>query len=133
MPPKYSFFQSLQRMAAALQGRETPDSREGQLRAVAKRLGMTYKPVEEFSSRNLLTEFQLFRQGRNRTIRNILEKQADDMETKIQIFDYRYETGFKSSRRTWDQTVFFVQSKHCLLYTSPSPRDLSTSRMPSSA
>ena len=24
-------------------------------------------------------------------------------------------------------------AKHCLLYTSPSPRDLSTSRMPSSA
>ena len=29
----------------------------------------------------------------------------------------------------WDK----VQSKSCLLYTSPSPRDLSTSRMPSSA
>ena len=26
-----------------------------------------------------------------------------------------------------------IQMKHCLLYTSPSPRDLSTSRMPSSA
>ena len=26
-----------------------------------------------------------------------------------------------------------VQDKYCLLYTSPSPRDLSTSRMPSSA
>ena len=25
------------------------------------------------------------------------------------------------------------QNNHCLLYTSPSPRDLSTSRMPSSA
>ena len=25
------------------------------------------------------------------------------------------------------------QAKYCLLYTSPSPRDLSTSRMPSSA
>ena len=25
------------------------------------------------------------------------------------------------------------KDKHCLLYTSPSPRDLSTSRMPSSA
>ena len=25
------------------------------------------------------------------------------------------------------------EPKHCLLYTSPSPRDLSTSRMPSSA
>ena len=32
-------------------------------------------------------------------------------------------------------TVVGNQSKHgiCLLYTSPSPRDLSTSRMPSSA
>ena len=27
----------------------------------------------------------------------------------------------------------FQLSNHCLLYTSPSPRDLSTSRMPSSA
>ena len=29
--------------------------------------------------------------------------------------------------------VLEVNPKHCLLYTSPSPRDLSTSRMPSSA
>ena len=28
---------------------------------------------------------------------------------------------------------FWLNSKSCLLYTSPSPRDLSTSRMPSSA
>ena len=26
-----------------------------------------------------------------------------------------------------------IEYQHCLLYTSPSPRDLSTSRMPSSA
>ena len=31
------------------------------------------------------------------------------------------------------QTVVLTQYKSCLLYTSPSPRDLSTSRMPSSA
>ena len=30
-------------------------------------------------------------------------------------------------------TVLAALSTHCLLYTSPSPRDLSTSRMPSSA
>ena len=30
-------------------------------------------------------------------------------------------------------TVKRITSKSCLLYTSPSPRDLSTSRMPSSA
>ena len=29
--------------------------------------------------------------------------------------------------------VIYKQTKSCLLYTSPSPRDLSTSRMPSSA
>ena len=31
----------------------------------------------------------------------------------------------------WDQ--YEADSNYCLLYTSPSPRDLSTSRMPSSA
>ena len=30
-------------------------------------------------------------------------------------------------------SVTFIVSNNCLLYTSPSPRDLSTSRMPSSA
>ena len=31
------------------------------------------------------------------------------------------------------ESVHFVNNMLCLLYTSPSPRDLSTSRMPSSA
>ena len=31
------------------------------------------------------------------------------------------------------QAAAFVAFRDCLLYTSPSPRDLSTSRMPSSA
>ena len=31
------------------------------------------------------------------------------------------------------KTILVPASKNCLLYTSPSPRDLSTSRMPSSA
>ena len=33
----------------------------------------------------------------------------------------------------FDQLEFTLPFKICLLYTSPSPRDLSTSRMPSSA
>ena len=33
----------------------------------------------------------------------------------------------------WSDTRVRPESKTCLLYTSPSPRDLSTSRMPSSA
>ena len=35
-----------------------------------------------------------------------------------------------SVQDTWEKQVEYI---HCLLYTSPSPRDLSTSRMPSSA
>ena len=31
------------------------------------------------------------------------------------------------------ETVYKIYKNTCLLYTSPSPRDLSTSRMPSSA
>ena len=37
-------------------------------------------------------------------------------------------------RREWpDQLIVALEEHDCLLYTSPSPRDLSTSRMPSSA
>ena len=43
-----------------------------------------------------------------------------------------YRVGYELSKAVsliWD----FKQYYNCLLYTSPSPRDLSTSRMPSSA
>ena len=39
------------------------------------------------------------------------------------------EHGFKKSYLV----DIFSKAENCLLYTSPSPRDLSTSRMPSSA
>ena len=54
---------------------------------------------------------------------------------------------FSAPRQEWDnydldtpsgikievKSSAYIQSWNCLLYTSPSPRDLSTSRMPSSA
>ena len=42
---------------------------------------------------------------------------------------------FQALRDDWngDQVEHFFVFTYCLLYTSPSPRDLSTSRMPSSA
>ena len=47
----------------------------------------------------------------------------------------RIERGHKPSLETAKAlaAVFEVDVTTCLLYTSPSPRDLSTSRMPSSA
>ena len=59
---------------------------------------------------------------------------------KYELKDYRLT--FRSKYRAADIEVkknsivpggLFEISKSCLLYTSPSPRDLSTSRMPSSA
>ena len=44
--------------------------------------------------------------------------------------DFRIEKDFNEVIKNMDVDLF-VNS--CLLYTSPSPRDLSTSRMPSSA
>ncbi len=35
--------------------------------------------------------------------------------------------------KVYNSIAYVADYKHCLLYTSPSPRDLSTSRMPSSA
>ena len=47
------------------------------------------------------------------------------------------ETAASTGTKVWDCAValsrMFERHQHCLLYTSPSPRDLSTSRMPSSA
>ena len=49
---------------------------------------------------------------------------ANRSEIAIRIFRAAEESGIKTAA---------IYSKDCLLYTSPSPRDLSTSRMPSSA
>ena len=44
-----------------------------------------------------------------------------------------HQLAHKADRRLDKRVPFIGQSSICLLYTSPSPRDLSTSRMPSSA
>ena len=58
----------------------------------------------------------------------------EDCEANIEC-----KQGCRSDRKSWKKMVkswkkdCLNQCKSCLLYTSPSPRDLSTSRMPSSA
>ena len=52
------------------------------------------------------------------------------LDPEREIIECYFHLGYK-----FDVISNFLRSKHdiCLLYTSPSPRDLSTSRMPSSA
>ena len=53
-----------------------------------------------------------------------------------EILNVKYRLGVSSATIRNDFTILAEEGylyKPCLLYTSPSPRDLSTSRMPSSA
>ena len=59
---------------------------------------------------------------------------SDGAELRGSSFDYLTQPGTDLAAKAqafhaWAQT----RVRRCLLYTSPSPRDLSTSRMPSSA
>ena len=52
----------------------------------------------------------------------------DDAE---EMFDYASDR--ENTRYTFPTNQSLEETKNCLLYTSPSPRDRSVSRMPSSA
>ena len=51
-----------------------------------------------------------------------------EFKSKIGLFDFEKESG-----NTFIVNVSIDVDKICLLYTSPSPRDVEESRMPSSA
>ena len=66
------------------------------------------------------------------TLQKKLERGAVDVRFKFnQTSVYSYSVNNKSLKNL--RTLLNDLSIGCLLYTSPSPRDLSTSRMPSSA
>ena len=58
-------------------------------------------------------------------ITNLQEKKIGVVANQASIF--------RESNKEQHLVDYLIQNKICLLYTSPSPRDLSTSRMPSSA
>ena len=70
---------------------------------------------------------------------NITETQQDssaqDSVTKefAKLLEESFEINQINEGKIVKGTVISIESDFCLLYTSPSPRDLSTSRMPSSA
>ena len=67
-------------------------------------------------------------------IKKQITKAAALHDAQITHTAYRgveYDTRCVESKET--HGTFCYRGKTCLLYTSPSPRDLSTSRMPSSA
>ena len=60
------------------------------------------------------------------------------LKVRIQNIIYRYrrkivEKKVVADAHTLDELVQYAMNTYCLLYTSPSPRDVEESRMPSSA
>ena len=63
-----------------------------------------------------------------------IEHLADGVSLRIDGADLDVPIGTTNQRRVHGELVMEMgEAWRCLLYTSPSPRDLSTSRMPSSA
>ena len=69
----------------------------------------------------------------NSTIASFLETVEPDLDRITSIDDFDVESLRRINRTEPRLFQLFVLDERCLLYTSPSPRDLSTSRMPSSA
>ena len=57
----------------------------------------------------------------------------DDAFIVLDVFELPVEGTETRVNAQAEAYEYMVEYTHCLLYTSPSPRDLSTSRMPSSA
>ena len=69
-------------------------------------------------------------------MKKLLKKTMENISSKVLVVDESLNFVFASNEA---EAFLLFDSKNsegigiCLLYTSPSPRDLSTSRMPSSA
>jgi carbonic anhydrase len=76
------------------------------IRAVADRLGWAYRQDVSFEAIPKLDRFELFRQGRDRKLRNLLTSPAG--EPRAVLFEYTYTTGSGKSQATHRQTVFYA-------------------------
>ena len=92
--------------------------------------------MTEFKFLTIESLHKLYKQG-NVSFSEIINLQIDhikQVENKIySLVNFNSEEYLKLSKRHKNEELNQHYINDCLLYTSPSPRDLSTSRMPSSA
>ena len=91
------------------------NKRADALKSLAYDLDMEYSRKDEFKFIKRMGEFQLFKAGHSKRIRNILRKDDDWLEFSTAIFDYQYTIQHGKSSSTYVQTVFFVDSKKLAL------------------
>jgi hypothetical protein len=71
---------------------------------------MAFVDKDEFGTKAYLKPFELFKIS-NGKIRNLCQKKSPSMDTEINLFDYKYTVSTGKTYHTFDQTVFFVNSK----------------------
>jgi len=86
-------------------------SRERQLKKIAYELNLRYTPVATQNLLPYLKDFRLFKRGARRKIRNVLYEEHPLLDYKLHVFDYYFVVGSGNSRKSYKQTVFFIQSK----------------------
>ena len=99
--------------------------------AVGVWLFFLYKPQKSPRTDNIYTEAlnAMVRADKTKAVsllRDVVKKDSDHVDAYLQLGNILRDSNPQ-------QAVKIHQTLTCLLYTSPSPRDLSTSRMPSSA
>lgn len=74
----------------------------------ANDLGLSFLPEGDELTRARLGNFELFHQGRNQALRNLISGETD--EVRISIFDFRFTTGSGKQQRTNTYTVAAMES-----------------------
>ena len=71
---------------------------------------MLFLDTDEFGTKSYLKHFELFRAS-NGKIRNLCQKKSATYDFEVNLFDYKYTVSTGKTYHTFDQTVFFVNSK----------------------
>ena len=82
--------------------------RKEELGKAAEGLGLTFMPEGSNALFERLSHFNLFNQGRDRKMKNLVQGDAGDV--KLAIFDYQYTTGSGKNQQTFKTTIVTIES-----------------------
>ena len=71
---------------------------------------LAYLDIDEYGTKAYLQTFELFKH-RNGKIRNLCQYKSSSLDCEINLFDFKYTISTGKTFHTFDQTVFFINSK----------------------
>ncbi len=95
---------------ASIFGFKDESLRKETYKNICAREGLKFLDNDEFGTIALLKCFQLFKYGAGK-IRNLCQIKSGSLDQEVNLFDYRYTISTGKATATFDQTVFFINSK----------------------